>query len=57
MEQSAVKTQLDWLVEAKLARLKVAQGHLYWGITDAGRSFVLQRGLIQDACLRCNATT
>ncbi len=49
MEQSSVKTQLDRLVEAGLVRLKVAQGHLYWGITDEGRSFVLQRGLTQDA--------
>jgi DNA-binding MarR family transcriptional regulator len=49
MDQGAVKNHLDRLVEAKLARLKVAQGHLYWGITDEGRRHVAERGLIQDA--------
>ena len=49
MEQGVVKKHLDRLVEARLARLNVVQGHLYWGITDEGRSFVLERGLIQDA--------
>jgi hypothetical protein len=45
----AVKNHLDRLVEAKLARLKVARGHLYWGITDEGRRHATERGLIQDA--------
>ena len=48
MEQPATRRQLDRLAEAGLARLKVAQGHLYWGITEQGRRFVSAR-LIQDA--------
>jgi DNA-binding MarR family transcriptional regulator len=47
MEQPAIKRQLDRLNEAGLARLKVAQGHLYWGITVEGRRYVMQRGLVQ----------
>lgn len=43
MDQSAVKNRLDQLVGARLARLKIAQGHLYWGITDAGRRYVMER--------------
>jgi DNA-binding MarR family transcriptional regulator len=49
MDQGAVKNHLDRLIEAKLARLTVAQGHLYWGITDEGRRHATERGLIQDA--------
>jgi predicted ArsR family transcriptional regulator len=49
MDQGAVKNHLNRLVDAKLARLKVARGHLYWGITDEGRRRVTERGLIQDA--------
>ena len=43
MDQSAVKHHLDQLVGTKLAQLKIAQGHLYWGITDAGRRYVMER--------------
>jgi predicted ArsR family transcriptional regulator len=43
MDQSAVKYHLDRLLAAKLARLKVAQGHLYWGITGEGRRYVTER--------------
>ncbi len=42
LEQSAVKGHLDRLVEARLARLKVVQGHLYWGITEEGRRYVME---------------
>jgi predicted ArsR family transcriptional regulator len=49
MDQRAVKNHLDRLVEAKLARLKVAQGHLYWGITDGGRRYVMERELPCEA--------
>ena len=40
MEQAAIKRQLDSLAAAGLARLKIAQGHLYWGITTEGRRYV-----------------
>jgi hypothetical protein len=53
MEQDAVKHHLDRLAEAKLAHLMIAQGHLYWGITIEGRRYVMERGLIQDANLKC----
>ena len=43
MDQPAVKLELDRLVNEGLARLKVVQGHLYWGITDDGRSYVQAR--------------
>jgi DNA-binding MarR family transcriptional regulator len=43
MDQSAVKHRLDQLVGAKLARLKIVQGHLYWGITNEGRRYVIER--------------
>jgi DNA-binding MarR family transcriptional regulator len=49
MEQHAIKHRLDRLAENGLVRLKIAQGHLYWVITDEGRRHVMQRGLIQDA--------
>lgn len=49
MDQSAVKNHLDQLIEAKLARLKVAQGDLYWGITDEGRRYVIERKLPCEA--------
>ncbi len=49
MEQTVMRRQLDQLTAAGLTRLNVAQGHLYWGITDEGRRRVMQRGLVQDA--------
>jgi DNA-binding MarR family transcriptional regulator len=48
MDQGAVKGHLDQLVQAKLARLKVVQGHLYWGMTDEGRRYVLERALMRE---------
>jgi hypothetical protein len=45
MDQSAVKHHLDQLVRTKRARLKIAQGHLYWGITDEGRRHVMELGI------------
>ncbi len=43
IEQSAVKSHLDRLAQAGLARLKVARGHLYWGITEDGRRYVMEK--------------